>query len=100
MGFHGDQDYHDDGLNEFLEWLINTGELRDAALGVTRQVIDRGIESLTAKQKEVFDVHVLGTHIIENCERCSHSIPMSEMVAAKDNGGLCGYCEHMVSKNE
>jgi len=34
------------------------------------------------------------------CSRCASPIPPSELAAALDNGGNCGYCDHMENKDD
>jgi hypothetical protein len=35
-----------------------------------------------------------------DCARCANTIPPSELVASLDNGGNCGYCDHMENKDD
>ena len=79
-----------DALHDLLveECLI---EPRTAAAGICLQVADRGIESLSDKQRDVFD-HVVRPHLECECERCHMPIPLSELSGARDNGGLCSWC--------
>ena len=83
---------------DFLRVLVERGELEGAALGVTKQTIARGVESLSAAQRVVLEKHVIRKHAIEYCERGSESIPWSQMADALDNGGYCGYCANTMAK--
>jgi hypothetical protein len=69
-------------------------------LGITKQVIDKGEDSLSEKQKYVFNNEVLKNYESKSCNLCACEIPWSEMYQALDNGGYCGYCEHKLSKIE
>ena len=89
----------DEGYADFLQSLIDDSYLEGAAEGITKQVITKGEESLSDKQKYVFDKEVLGKYVKE-CTRCGINIPWSEMSAALENGGFCNYCEHMMSKDD
>lgn len=52
---------YDEELYDLIEELVAEGELEQGtpALGIARQVIDCGYHSLTAKQKWVYDNHVV-----------------------------------------
>jgi hypothetical protein len=63
------------------------------AAGITRQVIDRGEESLSEKQRFVFKRDVLSLDPGECVRGCD--IPWSEKFEAMDNGGLCSWCAKM-----
>ncbi len=96
MGYYSEEDE----MNEFLELLVDNGHLEGSALGITKQVIDRGRDSLSSKQEYVFDNQVLKMNVLESCSICSQGIPWSEMYQAIENGGICGYCEHKLSKDD
>ncbi|WP_207215837.1 hypothetical protein [Pseudolysobacter antarcticus] len=87
-----------DGLAEFLIELLEGEHLDGAAAGITRRVIDRGLESLTDKQKFVFERDVMTTFGNATCDACENEIPMSEKAHALQNGGMCNYCWHMMEK--
>ncbi|WP_036487100.1 hypothetical protein [Myxosarcina sp. GI1] len=86
-------------INELLELLVDNGHLEGSALGITKQVIDRGVNSLSSKQKYVFENKVLKNYVIESCSICGGGISWSEMYQAIENEGICGYCEHKLSKD-
>ena len=92
--------YYDDDFAEFLEQLLQGGHLEDAAEGITKKVVAEGIDSLSDKQRFVFEKHVINEFVRETCNSCSYTISWSEMYAACDNGGLCNWCEHMLSKDD
>lgn len=83
-------------LAAFLERIVD--RLEQPARGITLQVIDEGVDSLSEKQEHVFDRYVIGEYAVENCTKCGCSIPWSEKADAYDNGGYCGWCEHMRQK--
>ena len=85
---HGDSD-----LVEWLKELISDGSLSDAALGITKQFLDRGWSSLSERQQFVFSKHVIDSNI-KQCRFCEHEIPTNEMYASSTNGGYCSSCKH------
>jgi hypothetical protein len=82
----------------FLRRLISRGHLDNAALGVTRQVIDRGEDSLSPKQKYVFKRDVLDVFMTAECKSCGSNVPWSEMYPAYHNGGHCAHCAYKLYK--
>jgi hypothetical protein len=77
----------------FLHYLVDHGRIDDkAALGITRQVIDRGEDSLSPKQKFVFKRDVLDVFVTAECKCCGGPVPWSEMYQAYHNGGYCAGC--------
>jgi len=86
-------------FEEFLKQVVDSGDLDETQAGVTRQVIAKGRDSLSAQQDGVFRA-VLDDHTLEGCSRCTNPIPWSEMfLAVHLYDGMCSYCSHMVSKN-
>ena len=80
---------------DFVQDLIDCAYLERPALGIAKLWIDQGDDALTHKQKFVLKQHVFGEFTTSECARCSGNIPWSEMLEAYDNGGYCGYCQHM-----
>jgi hypothetical protein len=78
----------------FLRRLISRGHLDQAALGVTRQVIDRGEASLSLKQRFVFKHDVLDVFVTAECKGCGSNVSWSEMYPAYHNGGYCARCAY------
>ncbi len=92
--------YLEDDFNEFLKELINNNNLNDLKEeGITKQVIDKGFESLTDKQKWTFE-KAISYYTYDECDRCGLEIPWIEMSASEINGGLCSWCQQMESKND
>ncbi len=84
-------------LLDFAELLIERGMIEGAALGVAKQALDKGLDSLSDRQREVFNDHVIGDNRVEECDRCGNGIEDSELCEALDSG-LCNYCEVQVAK--
>lgn len=85
---------------DFVRDLISREMLEGSALGVAKLWLDTGDDGLSDKQKYVLDEYVFKPYVREGCSRCAQAIPWSEMLEAYDNGGMCGYCAHMMSKDE
>lgn len=85
--------------NYFLRQLIEGYRLDGPALGITRQVIDKGEDSLTEKQKFVFRRDVLDEFVTAACCHCDGKVPWSEMYSAYHNGGYCAGCAYDLYKS-
>ena len=76
----------------FLELLIENEDLNGDALGITKQVIAKGEDSLSPRQKFVFQrdvIRVFG----RPCEGCDCDIPWDEKYDAyHDRDGFCFDC--------
>lgn len=94
-------DPDNDDFVAFLQEVLNTNELDDAAVGITKQVMDRGEDSLSEKQAFVFQTRVRNEYTIGQCTKCASPIPWSEMfIAVQMNDGQCSWCSHMSEKAE
>lgn len=98
MGWNDRQDA-DDGFADFLREIVDSGRIEGVELGVAKQVIGQGRDSLSDKQRSIFD-QVLGANTTKMCSRCESGIPWSEMLESLDNGGMCSYCAHQMQKND
>ncbi|MCY6372796.1 hypothetical protein [Clostridium ganghwense] len=92
-----DQDFLD-FLQELLDY--DMVEKCTPAYGITKMIIDGRYNELSSTQWNVFVNHVAKENYVEECKRCHNSIPWCEMVAALDNGGYCGYCNHLIEKDD
>ena len=88
-----------DGWNGFIEDLINLGRIDDKEAGIAKQVLAKGYDSLSKKQKFVFD-KMIEENSVKSCNYCCMPIPWSEMLAALDNGGFCSHCKHIQDKDD
>jgi hypothetical protein len=100
MGHMKEWALNDDGFTPFLQEIVDSEGLEGAALGITKLVIDKGRETLSPKQEYVFQTQVLDEYTVDECKRCSGDIPWCEMMAAYENGGYCGWCTHMMNKDD
>ena len=91
--------YLEDDFNGFIEELIENKRLNDSKEeGIARLVIDKGFDSLSDKQKFVFEKSI-SHYVYDECSRCGLDIPWIEMSAAEDNGGMCSWCQQL-SRND
>lgn len=82
-------------FNSFLQELIDNKRLNDSKEeGIAKLVIDQGFDSLSEKQKFVFQKSI-SYYVIDECSRCGEDIPWCEMSAAEDNGGKCSWCQQL-----
>ncbi|MCE0850501.1 hypothetical protein LU689_11310 [Pseudomonas asiatica] len=86
----------DDGKSGFVSELIEAGMLEGAAEGIARQWLEKGDESLSEKQRFIFDTYVLNANDPGSCAR-GCDIPWSEKFQALDSG-MCSYCAHVLEK--
>lgn len=85
---------------EVLKYLIECDLLPGAAKGITLQAIDKGKDSLSPKQQEVFKEFVQDKYLNLKCRRCSEEpIPTSEIIEALDDG-LCSWCRKMEENDD
>lgn len=81
----------------FVQDLIGSGRLDEKEAGIAKRMLDKGYDTLSDKQKFVFD-KAIENNVIKECQRCGCDIPWCEMLEALDNGGYCNYCQHMMEK--
>jgi hypothetical protein len=96
MGNHKEES----GMQDFVKELIDQNRLEGAALGIAKRFLDQGEESLSEKQKYVFQKNVIDEFVTKECTLCGLDIPWEEMNFAYDNGGFCGYCAHLIDKDD
>ena len=89
--------YNEEDFNYYVGDLIASGRLNEKEAGIAKQMLDQGYDSLSDKQKYVFD-KAIENNSMKECKRCSSDIPWCEMIEALDNGGLCGWCQHFKEK--
>lgn len=91
--------YNEDDFKGFVQELISSHRLTDIEKGISKRMLDKGYDSLSDKQKYVFDKMIEG-NTVKECKRCGIDIPWCEMMEALDNGGYCNYCQHMMEKDD
>lgn len=82
-------------LIDFLKQLVETEEITGAANGIAKQVIDKGVDSMSKKQKAVIDNLVDNYKNKNVCERCANGnvSALSDYLFIAENG-LCPMCEY------
>jgi len=90
--------FEEEDVNDFLSELVSGNRLDNPALGITRFVIDNGYNSLSTRQRFVFEKAIQDFYYDE-CVRCGNEIPWCEMSGAEDNGGMCSWCAQL-SRND
>lgn len=89
--------YLENDFNVFVEELIILSRIEDKEEGIAKRMLAKGYDSLSDKQKYVFD-KAIEKNAVDKCQRCGIDIPWCEMLEALDNGGYCNYCHHMMEK--
>lgn len=89
--------YNEEGLSAFVEELIDSNRLEGMEAGIAKLMLDKGYDSLSEKQRYIFD-KLIENHTIDEYQRCGVDIPWCEMLETFVNGGYCGYCQHMMEK--
>lgn len=89
--------YNEEGLSAFVEELIDSNRLEGMEAGIAKLMLDKGYDSLSEKQRYIFDKSI-ENHTIGEYQRCGVDIPWCEMLETFVNGGYCGYCQHMMEK--
>jgi hypothetical protein len=84
---------------EALEFLVQH-HLEGAAAGITRQVIDQGLSSLSEKQLYVFKTEVVDEWLIRKCKRCQSDVPGHDLIGVWENDGYCSYCADKMAKDD
>jgi len=92
--------YTEEGFPAFLKTLIEGNRFNNKKeSGVTQQVIDFSISSLSDKQKYVFE-KAISPYLFDKCKFCKFDIPWDEMSSAEDNGGYHQQCAKELGKEE
>lgn len=93
---------NDNDYLEFLNQLIEFDIIDEdtPAYGITKMVIDGRVNELSLAQWNTFVKYVADEYYVDECTRCAATIPWSEMLEALANGGYCGYCVHMMEKED
>jgi hypothetical protein len=92
--------YSEEDFNDFVKELIDNKRLNDSKEeGIALLVIEKGFESLTDKQKFVFEKGI-SHYVYDECSRCGNEIPWCEMSASEDNGEMCSWCQKLSGNNK
>ena len=89
-------DQINDDLSDFLKQLIDREELTGATLnGIAKQVVSKGVNSLSVRQRAVLDNFITTYKTKNTCERCEND-NINDLIdyihVAED--GICPTCEN------
>ncbi|TPW30323.1 hypothetical protein FJU08_11630 [Martelella alba] len=79
----------------FLERLVECDDIGDkTAEGITKLVIDKGVDVLSEKQRYIFERHVESRFPQPCCTQCGELIPWADAYEHIHSPGRCASCEH------
>ena len=84
--------------NEALQFLVDH-ELNGTALGITKQVIDKGRGSLSPKQEAVFQSEVVEYWLERECHIGPHPVEPDELIFLWENRGICSRHANMIDRD-
>ena len=90
-----ENDYAED-MRCIAEFALEEECLEGAVLGIAKQITDKGWNSLTSRQQEVFNTIAISATRRE-CKRCGTGIAPSELCLG---GDYCGWCDHQMGKGD
>ena len=82
---------------KYVQYIVDNDVLTKAERGISARMLDKGYDTLSEKQQYVFD-RMIEEHSITECIHCGQSIPWVEMMAARENGGMCSWCQRQWEK--
>ncbi len=88
-----DDDGEENAMKEYLQYLVDSGNLEGAAKGVALQVIDQGLGSLIGKQVAVFKLQIEDAFLKRTCKTCGADVALADL-DGYDDGGRCGDCRN------
>ncbi|MGQ1944648.1 hypothetical protein [Ornithobacterium rhinotracheale] len=82
-------------LTDFLKQLIDNEKITGTAYGIAKQVIDKGVNSMSKKQKSVIDKLVEKYENSYKCDMCLNGnvSSLTDYLYIAENG-LCPMCEY------
>ncbi len=89
------KDEYDEDLRSFLEKLLERDELKGALQGIAKQVIAKGVKSMSEKQRSTVDSFVEGYKKNNECEMCSNGnvSALTDYIEIADEG-ICSMCQY------
>ncbi len=89
----------DHAQQEILKVLVEQGALKDPALGIAKQVLDKGVDSLSGKQQYVYDT-IIAKRFKMECSLCHEDMETNDIPFALMEGDrLCGHCRHRLGSD-
>ena len=74
--------------------LLDEGKLVGAEKGITHIVLEKGVDALSIKQREVFMERVAAKYLEFRCQRCSEMLTIEQLFLPPSKL-FCDYCMHM-----
>jgi hypothetical protein len=90
-------------FKDYLKYIIESYGIDEVVAGITKQVISKGLDSLSPKQSFIFQKEILDIYTQKECVFCETDIPWCEMhanIPKDEEDGLCTYCRHREEKND
>jgi hypothetical protein len=94
------EDFDDSLLNEEALSFLHQHELGEIAAGITKQVMGKGMGSLSEKQLAIFKDQVVDAWLMRTCKCGGHSIEGDELIGLWENDGYCSRCAHRMAKDD
>lgn len=91
---------HDDesrDLKDFVKQLVTMGHLDGKVLGVAKQLIGKGEQSLTRKQWNVLQYNVIDKYSIR-CKVCDTELHWGEIGRAYFDDKMCDRCSNAIER--
>ena len=87
------EDQINDEIVDFLESVIESDQIENSALGIAKQAIDRGMESLTEKQTFVIEKFIKDFKKENICKDCEgdNVDSLADYLEVADEG-ICFFC--------
>ena len=93
------EDFDHSLLNEeALNFLIDY-KLDKEPSGITKQVITKGLGSLSGNQPYVFKTHVVEKWLMKKCKCGNHEVEGIELIGVWENDGYCSRCADRMEKD-
>ncbi len=82
-------------ITDFFEELLTRDELSGAIEGIAKQIVGKGEDSITGRQREVIDNYIQIYEKNNHCDRCSNGnvTCLTDLVYIADNK-LCPMCDY------
>ncbi|QIA06841.1 hypothetical protein [Draconibacterium halophilum] len=80
---------------EFLEEMLRRDEFKGALEGIAKQVVDKGVNSMSPKQSAVVDKFIEAYRERNECDRCTNGnvTSLTDLIFISENG-LCPMCDN------
>lgn len=85
-----------ENASKWMKYLLESDSLdNDIAKGIAKQIITKGLNSLSDKQKSVYQNYILPL-TQRHCD-CGANLEVEDV---EEDDGLCSYCRYKLSKND